>query len=161
MLSLLSGKRGQEISTRDCWCGGSCWCHNQVKQNWILLFVCVFVLCVNTSCCLFARKKQGKNVVFFCLIVTITIPDMLLLQAKLQADVASGQWALPSRLQVCHSCGAPASELISNHLYQNWTTYWRWLDLKIEHKKAPLNWVPIENWECLPKKWQTAPTSLL
>ena len=114
------------------------------------LFVCVFVLCVtqvvNTSCCLFARKKQGKNVVFFCLIVTITIPDMLLLQAKLQADVASGQWALPYRLQVRHSCGAPASELISNHLYQNWTTYWRWLDLKIEHKKAPLNWVLIENW---------------
>jgi len=57
------------------------------------LFVCVFVLCVtqvvNTSCCLFARKKQGKNVVFFCLIVTIS--DMLLLQAKLQADVAEGQ----------------------------------------------------------------------
>ena len=64
MLSLLSGKRGQEISTRDCWCGGSCWCHNQVKK-WVLLFVCVFVLCftevVNTSCCLVARiSSQAK-----------------------------------------------------------------------------------------------------
>ena len=139
MLSLLSGKRGQEISTRDCWCGGSCWCHNQVKNEFFCLFVflCFVLLKSSTHLVVSLPGSHHKaKLVFFCLIVTITIADMLLLQAKLQADVASGQWALPSRLQVRHSCGTPASELISNHLHQNWTTYWRWPDIKIEHKKV-------------------------
>ena len=113
----------------------------------LFLFLCFVLLKSSTHLVVSLPGSHHKaKLVFFCLIVTITIADMLLLQAKLQADVASGQWALPSRLQVRHSCGAPASELISNHLHQNWTTYWRWPDIKIEHKKAPINWVPIENW---------------
>ena len=58
----------------------------------LFLFLCFVLLKSSTHLVVSLPGSHHKaKFVFFCLIVTITISDMLLLQAKLQADVAEGQ----------------------------------------------------------------------
>ena len=62
MLSLLSGKRGQEISTRDCWCGGSCWCHNQVC---LFVFLCFVLLKSSTHLVVSLPGRNKEKMLYF------------------------------------------------------------------------------------------------
>ena len=70
-------------------------------------------------------------------------------QAKLQVDVAKGNWAFPCRLQVCHSCGGASSLIVLHQLPQNWTnTNCSKFFLRIGHSPPsrrlklylPMNW---------------------
>ena len=65
---------------------------NKIELFCLFVFLCFVLLKSSTHLVVSLPGSHHKaKLVFFCLIVTITIADMLLLQAKLQADVASGQ----------------------------------------------------------------------